>query len=116
VVTARQAELHLSTRILVVLASAGAIVAGWWILMAINSVVVGVVYSILWTLAVLIVARVLTTIGVGYNRFTARSGRDAPSERIDSATTLAELSDLRERGLISPAEYDAKRSKIIDRL
>jgi uncharacterized membrane protein len=105
--------MHASTRILLILAAVVAIVAGWWVLLAINSVVIGIVYSILWTLAVLILARVLTAVGFGYNRFTARRGRDAPASSTDAATALAELSDLRDRGLISPEEYDAKRAKVM---
>lgn len=108
--------MHASTRILLVLATTGAIVAGWWVLLAINSVVVGLIYSIMWTLAVLIVARVLTAVGSGYNRLTARRPGRAPAGSADSATALAELSDLRDRGLISPDEYASKRSKIVDRL
>jgi membrane protein implicated in regulation of membrane protease activity len=107
----RRAEVHASTRILLVMAAALAIVAGWWVLLAINSAIVGVVYSILWTLAVLIVARLLTAVGVGYNRLTAR-----PAGGGETATALAELTDLHERGLITAEEYDAKRSKIVERL
>jgi hypothetical protein len=112
----RRAEVHASTRILLVLAAAGAIAAGWWLLLAVNSAVVGVVYSIVWTLTVLVVARVLMAVGFGYNRFTTRWGRHAPAGGADTATALAELTDLRDRGLISPEEYDSKRSKIVDRL
>jgi hypothetical protein len=108
--------MHASTRILLILAAVVGIVAGWWVLLAINSVVIGIVYSILWTLAVLILARVLTAVGFGYNRFTARRGRDAPPASTDAATALAELSDLRDRGLISPEEYDAKRAKVMELL
>jgi hypothetical protein len=108
--------MHASTRILLILAAVVAIVAGWWVLLAINSVVIGIVYSILWTLAVLILARVLTAVGFGYNRFTASRGRDAPPASTDAATALAELADLRDRGLISPEEYDAKRVKVMELL
>jgi uncharacterized membrane protein len=108
--------MHASTRILLLLVAAVAIVGGWWILLAINSAVVGIIYGVAWTGIVLIVARVLTALGFGYNRFTARRGRDGSAESADTATALAELSDLRERGLISPDEYDAKRAKIVERL
>lgn len=108
--------MHTSTRILLLLVAAVAIVAGWWVLLAINSVAVGIVYSLLWTLAVLIVARVLTAVGFGYNRFTARRRGDASSGGTDPATALAELSGLRDRGLITPEEYDAKRARILERL
>lgn len=86
------------------------------ILLAINDAVVGIIYSVLWTVIVLIAARVLTALGFGYNRFTARRSPDGPPGGTDAATALAELSDLRERGLISPDEFDAKRTKIVARL
>ena len=109
-------SMHASTRILLLVVVAVAIVAGWWILLAINHAVVGIIYSVLWTVIVLIVARVLTALGFGYNRFTARRLREGPPGSTDAATDLAELSDLRERGLISPDEFDAKRTKIVERL
>jgi hypothetical protein len=109
-------KVHASTRILLLLVTGATIVAGWWVLLSINSLVAGIAYSALWTLVILIVARVLTAVGFGYNRFTARRGKDAAPERTDAATALAELSDLRERGLISPDEYEAKRAKIVERL
>jgi uncharacterized membrane protein len=108
--------MHASTRILLILAAGATIVTGWWVLLAINRGVVGVVYGLLWTLVVLIVARVLAAVGFGYNRFAARRGRGASSGGVDAATTLAELDDLRDRGLISPEEYAAKRSKVVERL
>ena len=108
--------MHASTRILLLLVAAVAIVAGWWILLAINNAVVGITYSVLWTIVVLIAARVLTAVGFGYNRFTARRHVGRPPGSTDSATALAALSDLRERGLISPDEYNAKRAKMVERL
>jgi uncharacterized membrane protein len=108
--------MHASTRILLLLVAAVAILAGWWILLAINTAVVGITYGVLWTVVVLIATRVLIALGFGYNRFTARRGRDAPVEITNTASALAELSDLRERGLISPDEYEAKRAKIVERL
>jgi hypothetical protein len=108
--------MHPSTRILLLVVAVVAIVAGWWILLAINNTVVGIIFGVGWTVIVLIVARVLTALGFGYNRFTARRGRDGPPGGRDAATALAELSDLRERGLISPEEYDAKRAEIVERL
>ena len=108
--------MHASTRILLLVVAAVAIAAGWWILLAINSTVAGVIYSVLWTVIVLIAARALTAVGFGYNRFTARRGRDGPPGSTDAATALAELSHLRERGLISPEEFDVKRAKIVERL
>lgn len=108
--------MHASTRILLLLVAAVAIVAGWWILLAVNVAVVGIVYSVLWTVIVLIATRVLTALGFGYNRFTARRRGDGRGEFTDAGAGLAELSDLRERGLISPDEYEAKRAKIVERL
>jgi MFS family permease len=108
--------MHASTRILLLLVAAVAIVGGWWILLAINDAEVGITYSVLWTVIVLIVTRVLTALGFGYNRFTARRGGDGPGLSPDAATALAELSDLRERGLITPDEYETKRAKIVERL
>lgn len=108
--------MHASTRILLLLVAAVAIVAGWWILLAVNTPIVGITYGILWTVIVLIVTRVLIALGFGYNRFTARRGRDGPGQSPDAATALAELSDLRERGLITTDEYEAKRAKIVERL
>jgi hypothetical protein len=110
-------SMHASTRILLFVVAAVVIVAGWWILLAINSAVVGIIYGALWTVIVLIATRALTALGFGYNRFNARRGRDGPpGQSMDAATALAELSDLRERGLISPDEYEAKRAKIVERL
>jgi hypothetical protein len=108
--------MHASTRILLLLLAAVAIVGGWWILLAINDAVVGIIYSVLWTVIVLIVTRVLIALGFGYNRFTRRRGRDGPGQSPDAATALAELSDLRERGLITPDEYEAKRAEIVERI
>jgi hypothetical protein len=65
---------------------------------------------------VLIVTRVLIALGFGYNRFTTRRSRDGPGQSPDAATSLAELSDLRERGLITPDEYETKRAKVLERL
>jgi uncharacterized membrane protein len=108
--------MHASTRILLLLVAAAAIVGGWWILLAINDAVVGITYGVVWTVIVLIVTRVLTAVGFGYNRFTARRSRDRPAQSADAASNLAELSDLRERGLITPDEYETKRAKIVERL
>ena len=108
--------VHASTRILLLLVAAGTIAGGWWILLAINGAVVGIMYGVAWTIIILIAARVLAALGFGYNRFASRRGRDRPGKGLDAATALAELSDLRERDLISPEEYDAKRAKIVERL
>ena len=108
--------MHTSTRVLLILAAGIAIAAGWWILLAINSAVVGTIYSVLWTVIVLVAARVLAALGFGYNRFSARRGRDARSGSATTSTALAELSDLRDRRLISPDEYNDKRAKVLERL
>ena len=67
--------MHLSSRILLVVAAGAAIVAGWWILFAINDTGLAVIYSAGWTVAVLVGARILLTLGFGYNRLTSH-GRD----------------------------------------
>ena len=91
-------------------------VAGWWTLFAINSAVVGMTYSVLWTIIVLVAARVLAAVGFGYNRLSDRRGHETPSASANPSTALAALSDLRDRRLIAPDEYDAKRANILDRL
>ena len=108
--------MHLSTRILLILAAGAAMVAGWWILFAINSAVVGMTYSVLWTTIVLVAAGVLAALGFSYNRSSDRRGHETPSAGANTSTALAELSDLRDRRLIAPDEYDAKRAQILDRL
>lgn len=45
-----------------------------------------------------IVARVLTAVGLGYNRLTARWRGDGPSGSTDPATAPAKLSDMLDRG------------------
>jgi hypothetical protein len=67
--------VHMSSRVLLVLAAGAAIVGGWWILFAINDVPVGVIYSVLWTVAVLAAARALLALGFGYNRLTGKDRR-----------------------------------------
>jgi hypothetical protein len=111
--------MHASTRILLFLVAIVAIVVGWWILYAINSTVVAIIYGVLWTAFVLIAIRVLLAIGFGFNRLTSGRGRRAESGSSGSAAAtdaLAELNQLRERDLISVEEYEAKRAKILERL
>jgi hypothetical protein len=91
--------LHLSTRILLVAIAGAAIVAGWWILFAINDTGVAVIYSVAWTVAVLVVARILLAAGFSYNRLRT------------SDTPKADLSDMRDRGVISRETYDAERAR-----
>jgi hypothetical protein len=102
--------MHMSSRILLVLVAGAAIVAGWWVLFAINEVGVAALYSVLWTVAVLVAARILLAVGFGYNRLTAKGPPSPTSQRPDTATT-ADLSDLRDRGVISPETYKAERAR-----
>ena len=108
--------MHASTRILLLLAAIVAIVVGWWVLYAINSTVVAIIYGVLWTAFVLIATRVLLAIGFGVNRFTAGRNRGPVPGPTDAQAALAELNQLRERELISQDEYEAKRAKIVERL
>jgi hypothetical protein len=91
--------LHLSTRILLVAIAGAAIVAGWWILFAIDDTGVAVIYSVAWTVAVLVVARILLAVGFSYNRLRT------------SDTPKADPSDMRDRGVISRETYDAERAR-----
>lgn len=102
--------MHMSSRILLVLVAGAAIVAGWWILFAINDVGVAAIYSGLWTVVVLVVARILLAVGFGYNRLTTKEPPSPPAQRPDTASS-ADLSDLRDRGVISPETYDAERAR-----
>lgn len=90
-----------------------AIAGGWWFLFAANDAVPAIIYSVLWTVGVLVVARVLLAIGLGYNRLTARRNQDPVPKPADA---LAKLTDLRDRELISADEYEAQRAKILERL
>ena len=106
--------MHGSTRILLLVAAMVAIVGGWWALFAINDTVPAIAYGVLWTVVVLIATRILLAVGIGYNRLgPGRGGRPAAA---DAATALAELTKLRDLGLISADEYEAKRAKILERL
>lgn len=91
--------MHLSSRILLVAIAGAAIVAGWWILFAINGTAVAVTYSVGWTVAVLVVARILLALGSGYDRFRSPD------------TPKADLTDMRDRGVISHETYDAERAR-----
>jgi len=108
--------MHASTRILLLLLAIVAIIGGWWVLLANNTFIAAVIYGSLWAAAVLLVTFVLLKLGFGYNRFTARR-REGPLDKGASAeAALAELTRLREGGLISDEEYAAKRAGILDRL
>lgn len=110
--------MHASTRILLVLVVIVVIIGGWALLLAINDVLPALLYGLVWTAGVLIVGRLLLMVGVGYNRLRAGpSGSGEPAGRkTDAATALAELTKLRDQGLISAEEYEAKRMQILGRL
>jgi hypothetical protein len=101
----------MSSRILLVLAAGAAIAGGWWILFAINQVAMAVIYAGLWTIGVLVAARSLLALGLGYNRLTAKG----PSRSIGLPPgTAADLGDLRDRGVISKESYDSERARSSD--
>jgi hypothetical protein len=106
--------MHLSTRILLVVVTVAAVAIGGWILLAINGTVTGTLYALAWAVVVLVAARLLFAVGFGVNRFTARrtAGRTArlsPTVEAD----LADLTDLRDRRVISDDEYDKERARLI---
>lgn len=108
--------MHLSTRILLVLLTVAAIAIGGGVLLAINGTVTGTLYALAWAVVVLVAARVLFAVGFGVNRFTAR--RNAGRTRRLSPTVeadLAELTDLRDRHVISEDEYEQERVRLIQR-
>ena len=105
--------MHASTRILLLLVALVAIVGGWWFVFAANDAIPAIIYGVLWTAVVLVAARVLLAVGFGYNRLTTRRGQGSPPKPADA---LAELTDLRDRQLISADEYEARRAKILERL
>ena len=108
--------MHLSTRILLVLLTVAAIAIGGGVLLAINGTVTGTLYALAWAVVVLVAARVLFAVGFGVNRFTAR--RNASRTRRLSPTVeadLAELTDLRDRHVISEDEYEQERVRLIQR-
>ena len=82
--------MHMSSRILLVLAAGAAILGGWWILFAINEVAMAVIYSTFWTIGVLVAARTLLALGFRYNRLTA-PGPSRPV--VPSAGTALPLGD-----------------------
>jgi hypothetical protein len=108
--------MHSSTRILLLVVAMVAIVGGLWILFAINNVVVAILYGALWTAVVLIATRILLAVGLGYNRLRARRDSGTPPRPANAAATLPELTALRDRGLITADEFEAKRAKILERL
>ena len=94
--------MHMSSRILLVLVAGAAIVAGWWILFAVNDTGLAVIYSSGWTVVVLVAARILLAVGFGYNRLTTKQ------PPVSANTT--NLGDLRDRGVISTETYEADRA------
>jgi hypothetical protein len=98
----------MSSRILLVLVAGAAIGGGWWILFAINEVPIAVIYSALWTIGVLVAARTLLALGLGYNRLTAREPAPGVSPAPDTA---AHLGDLRDRGVISNESYASELAR-----
>lgn len=112
--------MHASTRILLLVLALVAIAGGWWFFFATNDAIPAIVYGVLWTVAVLVVARVLAAVGFGYNRLTARKDEGASRKPATPANApgdaLAALTDLRDRKLITADEYEAQRAKILERL
>jgi hypothetical protein len=107
--------MHLSTRILLLLVATVLIAGGWWLLLANNTLATALIYGAIWTAAVLIVTKVLSAIGFGYNRYSAgRNTRGASGESTQSA--LGELVRLRDTGLISADEYATKRALVMERI
>ena len=107
--------MHASTRILVLLVAVLAILGGWWLLLANNAFLAAVIYGGLWAAVVLIATIVVLKIGFGYNRMRARRSKTAGTQ-LQSESALAELTRLRDAGLISHDEYEAKRTQILERL
>ena len=113
--------MHASTRILLLVLAIGAIAGGWWFFFATNDAIPAIIYGVLWTVAVLVAARVLAAVGFGYNRLTARKAEGAAPKPASAANAppgdaLAALTDLRDRKLITADEYEAQRAKILERL
>jgi hypothetical protein len=107
--------MHLSTRILLLLVATVLIAGGWWLLLANNTLITALIYGAIWTAGVLIVTKVLSAIGFGYNRYSAgRNTRAATGEGTQSA--LSELVRLRDSGLISAEEYATKRALVMERI
>ena len=107
--------MHASTRILLLLVALVAILGGWWLLLANNAFIAAVVYGALWAAVVLVVTIIVLKIGFSYNRMRAGRHRTADTQ-LQSESALAELTRMREAGLISADEYEAKRTQILDRL
>jgi hypothetical protein len=107
--------MHASTKILLFLVAVVVIVGGWWWLLSTNELIPALLLGALLTVGVLVATKVLLVSGSGYNRMRHRDGSAGPPPS-DAATSLEELTRLRDSGLISPDEYEAKRARIIERL
>jgi hypothetical protein len=108
--------VHLSTRILLVVLAAATIAVGGWVLVTVNEPLTGAVLAVAWTVAVLVVMRLLFAVGFGVNRFNARRNADraaAPARTREAH--LAELADLHDRHLISDDEYEKERGRTLER-
>lgn len=113
--------MHASTRILLLVLALAAIVGGWWFFFATTDAIPAIIYGVVWTVVVLVVARVLAAVGSGYNRLTRRDDGAAPkpanvANAPNPGDALAALTDLRDRKLITADEYEAQRAKILERL
>jgi hypothetical protein len=108
--------MHASTRILLLIAAIGVLVAGIWVLFSVNGVAVATGYSVAWALIVLVVTRVVLGVGSGYNALRARFFKTPPQRHSTASSALEELTDLRGRNLISEEEYQAKRATVLGRL
>jgi hypothetical protein len=107
--------MHLSTRILLLLLATVLIAGGWWLLLANNALATALIYGAIWTAAVLLVTKVLSAIGFGFNRYSA--GRNRAAATGDTTqSALGELVRLRDSGLISPEEYATKRALVMERI
>ena len=108
--------MHASTRVLLLMAAIGLLLGGLWVLFSINTTIVATVYGIGWAIAILLGTRILLAVGSGYNRLRGRRTGLNPGAHQGSAAALTELADLRERELITPEEFEAKRAAVVDRL
>ena len=107
--------MHASTRILLLLVALVAILGGWWLLLANNPFIAAVIYGALWAAVVLVVTIVVLKIGSAFNRMRADQ-RQTGDTQLHVESALAELTRMRDAGLISADEYEAKRTQILERL
>ena len=107
--------MHASTRILLLLVALLAILGGWWLLLANNPFIGAVVYGALWAAVVVVVTIVVMKIGSAFNRMRA-GRRQTADTQLRAEPALAELTRMRDAGLISTDEYETKRAQILERL